>query len=87
MAADGGEIGRVRGEPGEEIELDDRGGEEVDRVEAVAVAVDGRGIGGGREGEVDGEHDGKLQDPSPKLQRNFRTETSNGLESEAEFGV
>ena len=55
VMADGGEVGWVRGEPGEEIELGDRGGEEIGRVEAVAVAVDGRRVGGGGEGEVEAE--------------------------------
>jgi hypothetical protein len=46
-------VGRLRGELGEEIELRDRGGDQVDSVEAIAEAIDFQRIMGRRAGQVE----------------------------------
>ena len=45
LPADGGEIGRVVGERREEVEMDDRRGERINRGERFSVAVDRCGVG------------------------------------------
>ena len=47
MRADSARRSRIIGEPGEEIEVRDGGGQEINGRDPVAVAVEGEGIGNG----------------------------------------
>jgi len=66
LAADRGEVRGLGGQLGEEVELRDRGGDEVDGVQAVAEAVEAQRVGGGGAGQVEGGHGRGLHDDSPR---------------------
>ena len=66
VTADRGEVGWLGRELREQVELGDRGGDQVDRIESVAEAVDAERVGRGRTGEVErGGHGQGLYDDSP----------------------
>lgn len=55
------QVGGVIVEPGEEVEVRDGSGQEVDGVEAIAVTVDGSGVGGGEGEEIMCDHERELK--------------------------
>ena len=53
IMADGRKVGGLEGELGEEVELRDGRRDEVDRVKAIAEAVDAEWVRGGSAGEIE----------------------------------